>query len=141
MAEKLIMQIHVSLDPSDRTELNGPGGGVLFLPFTGTVDGELFQGVVRPGAVDCQTVNLAGVRHMCARYMLEGTDRAGKPCRILVENNGWFNGDTPDGFPTVPTFLTDSEELAPILHRNVFRGKGTRQPGGVLIQMFQVTED
>ncbi len=54
-----------------------PDGKVKIIPFTGTVDGNLFQGVVMPGAADVQITNPAGVRHMCAQYMLEGIDVTG----------------------------------------------------------------
>lgn len=140
MADKCILRIHVSIDEGEKTEFTGPAGSVIFIPFTGTVEGEIFQGVVRPGGVDCQRINLAGVKHMSARYVLEGTDRAGQKCHIFVENNGWFTGDISGGFDTVPTFLTDSAELAPYLHRNAFRGRGERCEGGVTISMFEVED-
>lgn len=138
MADKLIFQVHVALDPADRTEFSGPAGSVIFIPFTGTVDGALFHGVVRPGGVDCQRVNLAGVRHMSARYVLEGEDFTGTHCHIFVENNGWFTTPGGAGFDTVPTFLTDSAALAPILHRNAFRGRGEPCDGGVTIRMYEL---
>ena len=138
MADKLILQIHVSIRGEDKTEFFGPTGGVIFIPFSGTAEGEIFHGAVRPGAVDCQRVNAAGVKHMCAKYVLEGKDKAGKPCCIFIENNGWYAGEVPDGFATVPTLFTDSEVLAPYLHRAAFRGKGERCPGGVTISIYEI---
>ena len=67
-----------------------PDGKVKIIPFTGTVEGELFQGVIMPGAADVQVTNPAGVRHMCAQYMLEGKDYTGAACHIFVENHGYF---------------------------------------------------
>ena len=137
MADKLILQIHVTMDMKDCSFLKGPVGEVVMIPFGGTAEGEIFNGVVRPGGVDCQRVNLAGVRHMCARYMLEGTDSAGEKCHIFVDNNGYFTGMQMP-FHTVPTFMTDSKTLAPYLHRNKFRAEGHPREGGVTIKFFEV---
>ncbi len=137
MADKLIMEVLVSIEGKDVSFLKGPAGEVVMIPFGGTVQGEIFNGVVCPGGVDCQRVNLTGVRHMCARYMLEGTDSAGEKCHIFVDNNGWFNG-MQSPFQTVPTFMTDSKTLAPYLHQNKFRGEGHPREGGVTIKFFEV---
>lgn len=116
--------------------LKGAHGEVLMIPFRGTVTGEIFQGIVEPCGVDTQVVNAAGVRHMSARYMLTGTDSAGNPARIYVENNGWFtNGENPSPFTTVPTFFTDSPFLAPLL-RGPFIGKGVSAPDGLHIRFY-----
>ena len=140
MADKLIMEVLVSIEGKDVSFLKGPAGEVVMIPFGGTVQGEIFNGVVRPGGVDCQRVNLTGVRHMCARYMLEGTDSAGEKCHIFVDNNGWFTG-MQSPFQTVPTFMTDSKTLAPYLHQNKFRGEGHPREGGVTIKFFEVIPD
>ena len=137
MADKLIMEVLVSIEGKDVSFLKGPAGEVVMIPFGGPVQGEIFNGVVCPGGVDCQRVNLTGVRHMCARYMLEGTDSAGEKCHIFVDNNGWFNG-MQSPFQTVPTFMTDSKTLAPYLHQNKFRGEGHPREGGVTIKFFEV---
>ena len=137
MADKLIMEVHVISDGKDVSVLKGPAGEVVMIPFGGTVEGEIFNGVVRPGGADCQRVNLAGVRHMSARYMLEGTDYTGEKCHIFVENNGYFT-QLQMPFQTVPTFMTDSKALAPYLHQNKFRGEGHPREGGVCIRFFEV---
>ena len=72
--------------------LKAPHGEAAILPFGGTVSGEVFNGRVLPGGADVQTVDASGVRHMCARYMLEGEDFTGAKCRVYIENNGWFSG-------------------------------------------------
>ena len=87
MADKLIMEVLVSIEGKDVSFLKGPAGEVVMIPFGGTVQGEIFNGVVCPGGVDCQRVNLTGVRHMCARYMLEGTDSAGERQQRLVQRD------------------------------------------------------
>ena len=103
-----------------KIESNGPSlemkvenGEVVMIPFRGSVNSDLFQGIVEPCGVDTQIVNAAGVRHMSARYMLTGRDPEGKEAHIYIENNGWFD-DAHRSMPfrTVPTFLTDSAALA-----------------------------
>ncbi len=139
MADKLIFEVFVELEPEKVIELTGRACKVKMLPFTGTVKGELFNGVVCPGGVDTQVTNAVGVRNMSARYMLSGTDSAGKPCHIYVDNEGWFIGATPQvPFETVPTFLTDSETLAPYLHAHRFRGEGHPVEKGPTIKFFEI---
>ncbi len=141
MGDKLILEIKVELDFRDVSALDGPGGKVVLIPFGGTAEGEIFSGAVCKGGVDRQVVNLAGVRHMSARYMLDGRDYTGAPCKIYIENNGWFSENSPMPFATVPTFLTDSKALAPYLHQNKFRGEGHAREGGVLIKFYEVGAD
>ena len=141
MSDKLIMEVYVELEPGKVVELTGPAGKVKMLPFVGTVKGELFNGVVCPGGVDTQVTNAVGVRNMSARYMLSGTDHTGKACHIYVDNEGWFtNGEQPKPFTTVPTFLTDSEALAPYLHQNKFRGEGHPGEKGPTIRFFEIAD-
>ena len=142
MEKKLILEIRVTIDRNEISRLTGPGGSVVLIPFGGTVSGEIFQGRVCPGGVDVQRVNLSGVRHMFARYMLEGSDYTGAACHIYIENNGWFdNGNVSATFRTVPTFITDSPALAPYLHRNCFVGEGTPDEQGVVIRLYEVLEE
>jgi hypothetical protein len=110
------------------------------IPFSGTVKGELFNGRVLPGGVDTQTVDQNGVRHMSARYMLEGVDKNGEPCRIYIDNNGWFPGEMSMPFKTIPTFFTDSKAQADYLHRNRFRTEGHPRQGGVTIKVFEICD-
>lgn len=140
MEKKLILEVFVTFEPSAITRLTGPGGEVVSIPFGGTARGEIFRGEVCPGACDVQTVNLSGVRHMCARYMLRGEDSAGAPCQIFIENNGWFTEPMAPGAPfrTVPTFWTDSAALAPYLHRRAFAGEGVPGPEGLVIKLYEV---
>ncbi|MBN2240542.1 MAG: DUF3237 domain-containing protein [Dehalococcoidales bacterium] len=138
MNDKLILEIFVDIDPTQVSQLNSPAGEVVMIPFSGTVTGKLFQGRILPGGVDVQTVDLNGVRHMSARYMLEGTDNAGQPCRIYVDNNGWFTGEMVMPFKTIPAFRTDSKSLADYLHRNKFRAEGHLREGGVTIKVFEI---
>ena len=114
-------------------------GEVLMIPFKGHAQGDLFTGSVVPCGVDTQVVNAAGVRHMSARYMLEGRDADGQSCHIYVENNGWFDDAAKTmPFRTVPTFYTDSRRLAPFLHRNQFVGEGVNEADGLWIYFYEV---
>lgn len=142
MADKLIMEVFVELEPEKVVELAGPAGRVKMLPFVGTVKGDIFNGVVAPGGVDTQVTNAVGVRNMSARYMLVGKDREGKDCHIYVDNEGWFtNGEQPKPFTTVPTFLTDSASLAPYLHQNKFRGEGHPGEKGPTIKFYEIISE
>lgn len=141
MADKLIMEVYVELEPEKVVDLTGPGCKVKMLPFVGTVKGEIFNGVVAPGGVDTQVTNAVGVRNMSARYMLIGKDSAGKDCHIYVDNEGWFtNGEQPKPFTTVPTFLTDSETLAQYLHQRKFRGEGHPGEKGPIIKFYEIMD-
>ena len=138
MSDKLILEIVVDVEVSQVSQLEGSAGSVVMIPFGGTASGPIFDGVVLPGGVDTQRVDLSGVRHMSARYMLEGTDSDGAPCRIFIENNGHFPKDAPMPFKTVPVFRTDSGTLGPYLHRDVFRGEGHSVDGGLVIRFYEV---
>lgn len=137
MADKLILQINVEINGAEVSALKAGGLEVVMIPFSGTAEGEIFNGVVCKGGVDTQRVNLSGVRHMSARYMLDGEDKAGNKCKIFIENNGWFDSISMP-FKTVPTFITDSPVLAPYLHQNKFRGEGHPAQNGVCIKLFEV---
>lgn len=139
MADKLIFEVYVEIDENDISYLKGPAGEVVVIPFTGTVRGELFNGRVLSGGVDIQKVNQNGVRHMSARYMLEGVDAEGESCHIYVDNNGCFESQSLP-FRTIPTFITDSKKLAPYLHTNNFRGEGHLIDGNTVIKMFEICD-
>lgn len=139
MADKMIMEFLVSIERDDCTSFETANGRVAIIPFTATVESELFCGTTRPGAADVQVTNAGGTRHMCAKYAFEGTDRTGTPCHLFVENNGYFmRGTNPTPFEATPTFMTDSIELAPYLHGAHFRAEGHPREGGVSICIFDV---
>ena len=141
MEDKLIMQVHISLDKDHIVGFESPGGTVKMLPFTGTVEGEIFHGVVAPGGVDTQVTNRNQVRHMSARYMLVGEDCDGQQSHIYIDNEGWFtNGERPSPFKTIPTFITDSKRLAPYLHQNKFRGEGCHEDGQLVIKFYEIMD-
>ena len=122
-------------------EMKAENGEVVMIPFRGSVNSDLFQGIVEPCGVDTQIVNAAGVRHMSARYMLTGRDPEGKEAHIYIENNGWFD-DAHRSMPfrTVPTFLTDSAALALLLYGSQFYGEGHMLEDGLHILFFKAGE-
>ena len=141
MAKKAIFDIHIEAN-GPMVHLKGETGEVLMVLFKGSVKSDLFNGIVEPCGVDTQIVNAANVRHMSARYCLEGTDNTGEPCIIYVDNHGYFtDGDTPHPFKTVPELLTNSKALAPYLHRKAFVGEGSAAPEGVTIRIFELAEE
>lgn len=137
MGKKLVFDVKVEFN-GPVLSMKGESGAVTMIPFQGTVKGEAFSGVVEPCGVDTQVVNAAGVRHMSARYMLTGTDSAGRQAHIYVENNGWTQEPGEMPFRTVPAFYTDSAALAPYLHRNQFVGEGQEEADGLHIYFYEI---
>ncbi|MBR5755740.1 MAG: DUF3237 family protein [Erysipelotrichaceae bacterium] len=132
-----ILEIHIDISQKGfrmETEL----GEVSMIPFAGTVDCELFKGIVEPWGVDTQIVDQTNMRHLSARYVLTGKDKEGSDCHIYIENNGWMKNEPTRSFRTVPTFLTDSKCLAPILHRNQFIGTGNVEEDGLWIRFYEI---
>ena len=142
MAGKEIMVFHVSIDREERTEMVTKDGKVVFIPFGGEVNSELFCGKIRPGAADVQVTNAAGIRHMCAKYIFEGKDYTGAECKLFVENNGFFEpGNQPRPFHACPVFMTDSAALAEYLERPHFRAEGWGRPDGVDIHIIDIEKE
>lgn len=136
-----IMEIAVTIRREDCTSFDTSNGHVTIIPFAGEVTG-LITGSVRPGGVDVQVTDAAGVRHMCARYAIDGVDADGAPCHLYIENNAYFERDSnPSPFHATPTFMTDSETLAPYFHRAHFRAEGHPAPGGVCIKIFDLDNE
>ena len=140
MERKPILDIKI-VSNGENLHLEGENGVIDMIPFKGSVDCELFKGIVEPCGVDTQVRNAAMVRHMSARYMLTGKDKDGQDAHIYIENNGWFDereGHMTMPFHTVPTFYTDSKALAPYLHRNQFVGGGHILEDGLHILFFEI---
>lgn len=106
--KKRILELKVYLDES--FEVKGKTGQATMLLFHGEVDCEWFCGKTLPGSVDTQTIWQDQPWQVSARYILEGTDKDGSPCRIFIENNGGMaaNGEA---IHTTPRILTDSPAL------------------------------
>lgn len=137
--KEAILELLIQTDPTKTVELESETGKVRMIPFCGKAEGPLFRGIIEPCGVDTQITNAADVRYMSARYMLTGEDHTGAPCRIYVQNEGWFtDGARPKPWRSVPTFLTDSKALAPVLHRRNFIGEGLRDDEGMHIRFYEV---
>ncbi len=121
----VILNIHVKLDAHYEV------GKYHMLPFHGEAESQYFHGTILPGGVDTQRQE-GDTIYLSARYILEGTDSAGNPCRIFIENNGIDNGK--DDLYTIPTMITDSPVLQPF---TVCPLRGTIEPeeDGILIKI------
>ncbi|SDB05311.1 hypothetical protein SAMN02910317_00199 [Ruminococcaceae bacterium FB2012] len=108
---------------------------VVMVPFTGRAFGEHFSGrIIGPG-VDTQKFGLkSGEGTLSARYMLQGTDSEGCPCRIFIENSihdeaGWH-----------PMLVTDSKVLAEWEHLPLTASvDGTES--GVVVRIYSDKEE
>ena len=140
MAEKMIFDFKIETFPEQTSQLNAVNGSARIIPFTGSVESELFTGKILPGAADVQITTADGVRHMHACYMFEGKDYTGENCRLFIDNNGYFmRGARPRPFETVPSMMTDSKALQEYLHAARFRATGTREEDGFLhIRVYDI---
>ena len=102
MAE-LIVTINVTTYEAQMLE--GRNSRVVMIPFSCEAVGKYFNGKSVSDGVDTQITSADGFS-LSARYMLEGTDSSGKPCRLFIENNGTSLNNC------VPKIYTDSDELA-----------------------------
>ncbi|MDO5423157.1 MAG: DUF3237 family protein [Eubacteriales bacterium] len=141
--EKPIMTFQIFTDDAQVSNMEGPYGAVTFIPFTGKVESELFTGEILPGAVDVQVENVAGSRHMCAKYMFRGKDSEGTECYLFVENNGYFTkANREDAYlHACPRFITDSRVLGEYLCRGQFRSEVQGRKGGVEIRIYDVMKN
>ena len=128
MKEDLFLEIHVLCDEPYR--VSGKDMEIVMIPFTGTVDGDLFRGKTVGTGVDTQRTGKDGRARLSARYMLEGTDGAGGACRVFVENEG--SGE--EGF--TPRIVTDSP-LLKAWETARLSAAVDGIPGGVLVRIFE----
>ena len=74
--KKPVLNIKIDMMGNSIT-MKGENAEVVMIPFKGSVDSEIFKGIVEPCGVDTQILNAVGIRHMSAKYMLTGKDSAG----------------------------------------------------------------
>ena len=98
-----VLRVHVNL--TGFHEVVSEKGTIRMLPFDGMVDGPFFKGTILSGAADTQKGAPDGSGSLSARYVIEGVDCEGNPCKMFIENNAPFNA------PTVPDIVTDSPVL------------------------------
>ena len=127
MQEELILKIMVACDPA--LTVKGNKRDIVMIPFTGTASGPYFTGKIIGTGVDTQKIPKGGVPALSARYMLEGTDAAGNPCRIFIENEGNWGGEFHPLIATDSPLLADWE-AAPL------RAQVDGIPGGVQVSVF-----
>jgi hypothetical protein len=132
--------VEVGLTPLGERRLIPIGGG--------TVEGPRLAGRVLPGGTDYQLIRDEGLADIHARYIIESA--AGS--RVYVENTGIRRGPPeliarlrrgeavpPEDiyFRTVPRFETADPHLDWLM-RSVFVAHGTRHPGSVVIEVFEL---
>ena len=129
---ELIMEIRVKCE--EPISVTGAKKKITMIPFTGEATGAYFRGQIIGPGVDTQKIEKDGTTALSARYMLEGADYGGNPCRIFIENQGFWGG------AFVPAIVTDSPLLSDWESANL---SATVEgiPGGVLVSVFKKTED
>ena len=126
-----ILRVHVTVERGDKVESTGKT--VCMVAFSGTADGPYFQGRILPGGIDTQTYKEGAPAALSARYMLEGVDDRGEPCRLFIENNGT---EVDGAMRTVPTIVTDSVSLR-WMEDAALRGTVDGTEDGVLIRIWK----
>ena len=126
-----ILTVHVNIDGA--FEVKGSESSVCMVAFSGTADGPYFRGTILPGGVDTQTRAAGCPARLSARYMLEGTDDTGKPCRLFIENNG---EEIEGEMFTKPLIVTDSSSLS-WMEKAKLHGMVEGMPNGVRIHIYR----
>ena len=104
--------------------------------FDGYCDSSLFHGKILQGGVDTQRYFADGSGSISARYMLQGVDADGLPCRIFIENQAEVNNGIFK--KTTPKIFTDSLCLKWLETANLY-GEVETVDGGVVIVINEVT--
>lgn len=140
MEKEEVFTVHVAINGSVEMK-NVEGNSVVMISFTGHASGPYFEGRVLEGGVDTQIIGPSGTPHtLSARYMLRGTDRAGQPCEIYIENNGEIDKRLEtEGilFRTSPKLETNSAELS-FLNKENLVGEGRPSEDGVEIKIYRL---
>jgi hypothetical protein len=128
-----VLRIQIKLDAF--YEVKSEKGTALMILFHGDADCENFHGKVLPGGVDTQVEYPGEKRLLSARYILEGVDREGCPCRIFIKNEGRI---LAEGEPilTKPQIITDSQALKELETADL-QGQVCPDAQGVLIKIYR----
>ena len=124
---ELLLEIHVTC--REAVSVEGGSRKIVMVPFDGQAEGPLFTGRIVGTGVDTQTIENGGIT-LSARYMMEGKDAEGNPCRIFVENQG--NGES--GFH--PMIVTDSALLRE-WETAELSATVEGAPGGVTVRIYR----
>lgn len=111
---------------------NPTQGGVTMINFEGHCKTEYFEGKVLQGGVDTQRHFRPDSTLLSARYMMEGVDGMGKPCKVYIDNQAILPNPTNR---TTPKFITDSEYLSSFQKDSIWGRLDFRQDG-LYIQVF-----
>ncbi len=114
-------------------EVVGNAGTRRMIHFTGEADCKNFKGKILDGGVDTQKID-DGKTFLSARYILEGTDFEGNPCKIFIENNGEVK--TGEQLITIPSVTTDSKALE-YLETSALKGTIESWEKGVIVHIFR----
>ena len=101
--------LRILIKPTGSNEIHFRNEAFNMVLFEGECDCENFKGKILPGGVDTQYYYAEGMGRISARYMLEGVDKEGKPCKIFIQNEGEHEHRF---LPTTPKVYTDSEALS-----------------------------
>jgi len=104
--DKELFRFFIGIGASD--EVKSLDRSTTLIHFNATGDFDNFVGETVRGSVDTRLRFPGQVEALSARYILEGTDKDGNPCRIYVENNGIDD----NGMVTEPTIITDCPDYA-----------------------------
>lgn len=117
-----LFTFYIDIGSSDT--VSGNTGNATMIHFGGRGEGPNFNGKVVKDSVDARLHFTGQVETLSARYILEGTDAKGNPCKVYIENNGIDD----NGMVTEPTIITDCPDYAWIesapLHGTVSWEKG-----------------
>ena len=130
MKSQTILSIHIQIE--NELKVTGEKNCVNMVRFNGEANSDFFSGIVLPGGVDTQMA-VDGKTHLSARYMLEGKDLTGTPCRIFIENEADL---TDDKIITVPKIITDSKALAWLQYTEL-EGRIENEANGICIHICE----
>ncbi len=128
--EELILTIHVLCTGAETVK--GQRETITMVPFTGRSEGPFFFGETIGPGVDTQRIGTDGTVRLSARYMLEGRDSGGNPCRLFIENQNGADGVLR------PRIVTDSPLLAAWEDASL-RSEVDGVPGGVTVRIWRET--
>lgn len=105
---KELFTFFIDIGASDTVTGTETGGKATMIHFGGRAECDNFKGNVVADSVDTRLKYPGMVETLSARYILEGVDAKGNPCRVYVENNGIDN----NGMVTEPIIITDCPDYA-----------------------------
>lgn len=125
---KLLLEIDVKITGYEAVE--SKRGKIAMIEFDASCECELFKGKSVSKGCDTQTIYNSGNMKLSARYMLEGVDCEGLPCRIFIENNG------PSLDLCQPKIVTNSEALS-FLEIADLRANVVPTQSGVCVKIYE----